>query len=203
LESSLYAVRDDVQRSGAHVEIEPGLPTVQGNRSVLIQVFSNLLSNAVKFGGREPHVRVWAEAREARIAHVWVEDQGIGIAPEHQDRIFGVFERLHGAETYPGTGIGLAIVSSHPGVAVFRCVWNEPIRTSTLSSAIQASASSRNSCLTCSSDFARQTVPRPVSLEAWGWDLRSSVTLSNCMAGRLKRPATATARGRRFVSICR
>ena len=110
LESSLYAVRDDVQRSGGHVEIEPGLPTVQGNRSVLIQVFSNLLSNAVKFGGREPHVRVWAEAREARIAHVWVEDQGIGIAPEHQDRIFGVFERLHGAETYPGTGIGLAIV---------------------------------------------------------------------------------------------
>src|SRR4029077_1909873 len=91
LESSVYAVRDDVQRSGAHVDIEPGLPTVQGNRSILIQVFSNLLSNAVKFGGREPHVRVWSEMREA-MAHVWVEDQGIGIAPEHQDRIFGVFE---------------------------------------------------------------------------------------------------------------
>jgi PAS domain S-box-containing protein len=110
VEASVYAVRDDLQRSGAHVDIESGLPTVQGNRSVLIQVFSNLLSNAVKFGGREPHVRVWAETREARIAHIWVEDQGIGIAPEHQDRIFGVFERLHGAETYPGTGIGLAIV---------------------------------------------------------------------------------------------
>jgi PAS domain S-box-containing protein len=110
VEASVYAVRDDLQRSGAHVDIESGLPTVQGNRSVLIQVFSNLLSNAVKFGGREPHVRVWAETREARIAHIWVEDQGIGIAPEHQDRIFGVFERLHGVETYPGTGIGLAIV---------------------------------------------------------------------------------------------
>ena len=109
LESSVYAVRDDVQQSGAQVDIETNLPTVQGNRSVLIQVFSNLLSNAVKFGGRDPHVRVWAETRDG-IAHVWIEDQGIGIAPEHQDRIFGVFERLHGAETYPGTGIGLAIV---------------------------------------------------------------------------------------------
>jgi PAS domain S-box-containing protein len=110
LDASVYAVRDDVQRSGARVDIESRLPTVQGNRSVLIQVFSNLLSNAVKFGGRAPRVRVWAEMREPRVAHVWVEDQGIGIAPEHQERIFGVFERLHGAETYPGTGIGLAIV---------------------------------------------------------------------------------------------
>ncbi len=109
LDASLYAVRDDVQRSGAHVDIEPGLPTVQGNRSVLIQVFSNLLSNAVKFGGREPRVRVWSDMR-APMAQVWVEDRGIGIAPEHHERIFGVFERLHGAETYPGTGIGLAIV---------------------------------------------------------------------------------------------
>ena len=95
LKSSVYAVRDDVQRSGAQVEIDPGLPMVQGNRSVLIQVFSNLLSNAVKFSGREPRVRVWADTRESRIAQVWVEDQGIGIAREHQDRIFGVFERLH------------------------------------------------------------------------------------------------------------
>ena len=110
LDASLYAVRDDVQRSGAHVDIAPQLPTVQGNRSVLIQVFSNLLSNAVKFGGRAPRVRVWAETREPRTAQVWIEDQGIGIAPAHQERIFGVFERLHGTETYPGTGIGLAIV---------------------------------------------------------------------------------------------
>jgi len=110
LEKAVYAVRDDVQRSEAHVEFAPALPVVQGNRSVLIQVFSNLLSNAVKFGGDKPRVQVWAEMREPQVVHVWVEDQGIGIAPEHQDRIFGVFERLHGAEVYPGTGIGLAIV---------------------------------------------------------------------------------------------
>jgi len=110
LDKSAYAVRDDIQSSGAHLDIDSSLPVVQGNPSVLIQVFANLLSNAVKFGGDRPRVRVWAEMRGPQIAHVWVEDQGIGIAPEHQERIFGVFERLHGAETYPGTGIGLAIV---------------------------------------------------------------------------------------------
>jgi len=92
------------------VDIEPALPVVQGNRSVLIQVFSNLLSNAIKFSGDKPRVHVRADMHASGMAHVWVEDQGIGIAPEHQERIFGVFESLHGVETYPGTGIGLAIV---------------------------------------------------------------------------------------------
>jgi PAS domain S-box-containing protein len=110
LDKAAYAVRDDIQSSGAHLDIDSSLPVVQGNASVLIQVFANLLSNAVKFGGDRPRVRVRAEMRGPQTAHVWVEDQGIGIAPEHQERIFGVFERLHGAETYPGTGIGLAIV---------------------------------------------------------------------------------------------
>jgi len=110
LDKAAYTVRDDIQRSDGHVDIDRALPVVEGNRSVLIQVFANLLSNAVKFGGDRPRVHVWAEMRGPRMAHIWVEDQGIGIAPEHQERIFGVFERLHGAETYPGTGIGLAIV---------------------------------------------------------------------------------------------
>src|SRR5262249_33937306 len=74
------------------------------------QVFANLLSNAIKFGGAEPRIHVWSEPHPDGMAHVWVEDQGIGIAAQHHERIFGVFERLHGVEAYPGTGIGLAIV---------------------------------------------------------------------------------------------
>ncbi len=109
LDAAVHAVREEIEWAGARIAVASGLPLVTGNRSVLIQVFTNLLSNAIKFGGREPHVRVWSE-RRADMAHVWVEDQGIGIAPQHQDRIFGIFERLHGVESYPGTGIGLEIV---------------------------------------------------------------------------------------------
>jgi PAS domain S-box-containing protein len=110
LDASLHVLREEVSERAAIVDIDSRLPLVTGNRSVLVQVFTNLLSNALKFGGSRPQVRVWAEPRGRDMTHVWVEDQGIGIAREHQERIFGVFERLHGAEAYPGTGIGLAIV---------------------------------------------------------------------------------------------
>jgi len=74
-------------------------------------MLGNLVSNAVKFvaPGATPRVRLWAEKR-GEFVRLWIEDNGIGIAKEHQGRIFRVFERLHGVETYPGTGIGLAIV---------------------------------------------------------------------------------------------
>ena len=58
-----------------------------------------------------PVIRVWAERRSGGKIRLWVEDNGIGIDVEYQDRIFRPFERLHGIESYPGTGIGLAIVS--------------------------------------------------------------------------------------------
>ncbi len=82
-----------------------------GHHSTLVQVIDNLLANARKFvrPGEQPRIVVEAERRGDWV-RLWVEDHGIGIAPEHQERIFRVFERLHGIETYPGTGIGLAIV---------------------------------------------------------------------------------------------
>jgi len=94
------------------VAIPEAFPHVMAHATTLVQVVTNLLTNAVKFvaSGVRPHVRVWAEERGEWI-RLWVEDNGIGIAPEHQDRIFRVFERLHGSETYPGTGIGLATVA--------------------------------------------------------------------------------------------
>jgi signal transduction histidine kinase len=95
------------------VKVDP-IPTqmqVTAHEQTLIQVLTNLLGNAVKFHkpGIEPDVEVSA-VRLRNCARISVRDNGIGIAPEHQERIFQVFERLHGQEEYPGTGIGLAIV---------------------------------------------------------------------------------------------
>ena len=94
------------------------LPVVTANPLYLTQVFENLIGNALKYRSKQPpHVSITA----AEGAHDWtfsVEDNGIGIAPEYQAQIFGIFKRLHGDE-YPGTGIGLAtckkIVDRHGG----------------------------------------------------------------------------------------
>jgi PAS domain S-box-containing protein len=95
--------------SHAEIELEPNLPVVLGNEAGLTQVFSNLLGNAVKFvkPGVRPRIRVWSEVRDQH-ARVWVEDNGIGIEPDAQARIFELFQRAHRA--YEGTGIGLAVV---------------------------------------------------------------------------------------------
>lgn len=102
---------DDLKESRGRLEIEGPLPDVIGNAVMLNQALINLISNALKFSapGVEPRILVKAEARDGRV-RLWVEDNGIGIAPKHQERIFGVFQRLHKSEEYPGTGIGLAIV---------------------------------------------------------------------------------------------
>jgi len=93
------------------IEVATPLLPVLAEPVVLGQVLTNLIGNAAKFRreGVPVHVAVRAEQRAGRV-RIWVEDDGIGIAPEHQARIFNVFERLHGQEAYPGTGIGLAIV---------------------------------------------------------------------------------------------
>lgn len=111
LRSVLRDVESAIAASGAAVTVEPDLPSVLGNQSVLVQIFDNLLSNAIKFvaPGVTPRVRVTG-AQDGAMARFAIEDNGIGIAPEHHQHVFGVFERLHGHEQYPGTGIGLAIV---------------------------------------------------------------------------------------------
>ncbi len=117
---SLAAVADQVLRergaelraAGAAVEIDGTLPDVTGHGGTLAHVLGNLVGNAVKFvrPDADPRVRLRAESRGGDV-RLWVEDNGIGIGPEHLERIFRPFERLHGRESYPGTGIGLAIVS--------------------------------------------------------------------------------------------
>jgi len=87
------------------------LPVVMAEPTQLAQVFQNLISNAVKFTppGTVPRITVSAEHTGGRCRFT-VTDNGIGIDPEHRERIFGMFKRLHTREDYPGTGIGLALV---------------------------------------------------------------------------------------------
>ncbi len=113
--SVLAHLETEIHERQAQVIIAAPLPPVIAHRATLQQVMTNLIGNAIKFvpAGIEPQVKVWAE-EHGEWVRVWVEDNGIGIAQEHQVRIFRVFERLHGIEHYPGTGIGLAIV--HKGI---------------------------------------------------------------------------------------
>lgn len=111
LEIALQQIDEDIVRTGARVEVARPLARVCGHRTTLVQVFVNLIGNAIKFvaAGTVPHVVVSTEQRGGEI-EISVRDNGIGIEPAHRERVFGLFERLHGIETYPGTGIGLAIV---------------------------------------------------------------------------------------------
>lgn len=107
-----HAVKQLGKPEGRKVDIRVAADvTVRAFPPMLEQVIFNLLSNAIKFSASSPgpDVRVWAEQLDGRV-RLSVRDNGIGIAVEHQERIWNVFERLHDRETYPGTGIGLAIV---------------------------------------------------------------------------------------------
>lgn len=95
------------------------LPTVSFDKGQMTQVFQNLISNAIKFkSAQPPRVHISAELR-GEAWEISVRDNGIGIEPEHFDRVFVIFQRLHSREEYPGTGIGLAlckrIIERHGG----------------------------------------------------------------------------------------
>ncbi|WP_126661086.1 PAS domain-containing sensor histidine kinase [Haloterrigena salifodinae] len=122
LETVLEDVLDNLQfRIEEHdTEItSEDLPEVEGDASQLRQVFQNLLENAIEYSGdAPPQVHISAE----RAGNKWVvsvSDDGIGIDPDDQDRIFEIFQRLHSREEHDGTGIGLAlcnrIVERHGG----------------------------------------------------------------------------------------
>jgi len=109
---AIRQLESDVEERRARVAVEGSFPHVTAHYSTLVQVLANLISNAIKFVAPSvrPAVRIRTESRD-RSVRLWVEDNGIGIDDEYQERIFRVFDRLHGVESYPGTGIGLAIVS--------------------------------------------------------------------------------------------
>ncbi len=99
----------EIEASDVEIEIAPGLPVVSGDRVRLLEVFQNLLANAVKFMGDQDSPRIEVGVRTAGVEPVvFVRDNGMGIDPQYQEKIFDLFERLDvGVE---GTGVGLALV---------------------------------------------------------------------------------------------
>ena len=118
LNQALLNLRAAIEESGAAVENDP-MPVVFADDTQLAQLFQNLIGNAIKFRSEKtPKIHVGVVDKK----EVWefvVTDNGIGFDPEHADRIFQMFQRLHGPTKYSGTGIGLAlckrIVERHGG----------------------------------------------------------------------------------------
>jgi len=108
VEEVLLTLGPAIQESGA-VVTHGSLPTVWANRSQMTQVLQNLIGNAIKFRGTKPPVISMQAEKSGDHWLFSVSDNGIGIAPEHAQNIFVVFQRLHTRTEYPGNGIGLAI----------------------------------------------------------------------------------------------
>jgi len=111
LATDIIRERPELQPPRATVIIDHPLLSVVGHAASLTQCLTNLLDNAVKFmaSGKKARVRVYTEVHEDRV-RICVADNGIGIDPEGQKRLFGLFERLNPVQSYQGTGVGLAIV---------------------------------------------------------------------------------------------
>ncbi len=111
LERVLDELENEIDREKAEVNIEEPLHPVIATRTLLNQIICNLISNAIKFvsDDQTPIVTVWTEEKDDNVK-IKVKDNGIGIDRDDQEMIFNMFDRLHGIESYKGTGVGLAIV---------------------------------------------------------------------------------------------
>jgi PAS domain S-box-containing protein len=100
-----------LQQIGGTLQVESVLPTVMGDRTLVQQIFSNLFENAMTYRkvGNPLKIMISAQTDDGT-ATIRVNDNGIGILPVYHDKIFNIFQRLHSADEYPGTGIGLATV---------------------------------------------------------------------------------------------
>jgi light-regulated signal transduction histidine kinase (bacteriophytochrome) len=91
------------------VNVNGGIVLADANG--LSQSLKNYLDNAIKFTRDAPGARIEVGSKETEQSCVlWVKDNGVGFDMKYHDRIFGIFQRLHRSEDYPGTGVGLAIV---------------------------------------------------------------------------------------------
>jgi len=107
----ITSIEQEIQERHAQIKITEPLGIVWGHPATIRQVFYNLIANALKFVVSEhaPQIQINSQ-RVGANTRVWVVDDGIGIPPQYHQKIFGLFQRLHSHEAYPGTGIGLALV---------------------------------------------------------------------------------------------
>lgn len=119
LAQALRQLSETIEDSGAVVTHDP-LPAVRGDASLLVQLLQNLLGNAVKFRSEhQPRVHLGVGRASDGFVELSCRDNGIGIQEQYEEKIFVIFQRLHGRDSYDGTGIGLAmcrkIVDFHGG----------------------------------------------------------------------------------------
>lgn len=107
----LGLVEKEIRDRKISIQVDSPLGKVFAHLPTFKQILTNLLSNSIKFlaPDRPPQVHIFSTRTDGYV-RLWVQDNGIGIAPEHHEKIFGLFQRLHDNQTYPGTGIGLALV---------------------------------------------------------------------------------------------
>jgi len=107
----LTSIEPEVLERRAEIKVRKPLAPGLAHPATLRQIIYNLISNGLKFvhPQQAPNIEIWSEQRDGWVK-LWVADHGIGIAPQYQKKIFGLFQRLHSQEAYPGTGIGLALV---------------------------------------------------------------------------------------------
>ena len=123
---SLAQVLDNIRNTlqprftetGATLQIAADLPVLTGDWTLLTQTFTNLIDNALTYRKADVPLQVslqWRNSDDGQVV-ISVADNGIGIAAEHFEKIFSVFQRLHNQHEYPGTGIGLSVVQKAIGM---------------------------------------------------------------------------------------
>ncbi len=109
LEAALQNLQPAIVENHAEITRDP-LPKVMADDVQMVQVFQNLIANAIKFRQKDAALRIHISSRpEGRQFLFSVSDNGIGIAPEHYEKVFQIFQRLHPRDEYQGSGIGLAV----------------------------------------------------------------------------------------------
>ncbi len=112
LRDVLGSIEKEIEERKAHIAISRPLGCVKAHPATIRQVFYNLISNSLKFvpPDKLPQIEIRSQTLPSGLLKTWIVDRGIGIAPQFHAKIFGLFQRLHSHEAYPGTGIGLALV---------------------------------------------------------------------------------------------